>query len=79
MLHARESYNRIQDPEGKIAEDEPVFLLRAKDILAPRTLLHWADRLEVEGGQIEMIQLARDHARLMLEWQEKNGAKVPDL
>lgn len=31
MWHFREDYNRIQDPESKIAEDEPVVLFRAKD------------------------------------------------
>lgn len=33
MRHAREDYNRIQDPAGKIHEDEPVFLMRAQDAL----------------------------------------------
>lgn len=32
MIHARPDYNRIQDPENKIPEDEPVFLLRAKTL-----------------------------------------------
>lgn len=27
MLHARKDYMRIQDPENKIPQDEPVFLL----------------------------------------------------
>jgi hypothetical protein len=30
MKHARDDYNRIQDPAGLIPEDEPVFLLRAQ-------------------------------------------------
>lgn len=30
MLHAREDYNRFQDPEGLIPDDEPVFLLRGQ-------------------------------------------------
>lgn len=34
MIHARDDYNRIQDPAGKIPADEPVFLLRAQDALA---------------------------------------------
>ena len=33
MIHARDDYNRIQDPAGKIPADEPVFLLRAQDEL----------------------------------------------
>ena len=31
MLHAREDYQRIQDPDDKIGEDEPVMLFRAQD------------------------------------------------
>lgn len=32
MKHAREDYNRIQDPAGLIPDGEPVFLIRGKDI-----------------------------------------------
>lgn len=39
MIHARKDYNRIQDPEGKIEKDEPVFLIRAKDRLFVPTVL----------------------------------------
>lgn len=35
MRHLREEYNRIQDPENEIGEDEPVFLLRAQDRAFP--------------------------------------------
>lgn len=28
MIHARDDYNRIQDPENKIGKDEPVLLIR---------------------------------------------------
>ncbi len=38
MIHASEKYSRIQDPENKIGQDEPVFLLRAQDILAPKVV-----------------------------------------
>ena len=40
MIHAREDYQRIQDPEGKIGEDEPVFMVRAKDKLTPSVMRH---------------------------------------
>ena len=49
MIHAREDYNRIQDPAGKIGEDEPVFLLRAKDSLAPAMVENWASALQASG------------------------------
>jgi len=38
MKHAREDYNRIQDPDEKIPDNEPVFLLRGQDVLAPNLL-----------------------------------------
>lgn len=79
MRHAREDYNRIQDPEGKIAEDEPVFLLRAKDITAPDTLRWWAHNLAACGGDGKLVQLALDHANLMDKWQGENPCKLPDL
>lgn len=79
MKHARDDYNRIQDPEGKIGEDEPVFLLRAKDILAPRIVLAWANTLEAEMGDPKMVTLARKHAKYMEDWQQRNGCKLPDM
>lgn len=79
MLHARESYNRIQDPAGKIADDEPVFLLRAKDKLAPDTMRFWATRLREEGGDLAMVEMVLKHADLAEEWQKEYTCKLPDL
>jgi len=42
MKHARQDYNRIQDSEGLIPEDEPVFLLRGQDTVAPGVVRFWA-------------------------------------
>lgn len=79
MKHAREDYSRIQDPSGLIPENEPVFLLRGQDVLAPKLLEEWADRLELNGGSKEMADLVRSHAKRMIEWQVNVKAKVPDL
>jgi hypothetical protein len=79
MKHARENYNRIQDPAGKIAQDEPVFLLRAKDKVAPATLRAWGELHKIGGGDPLLSQMAYDHADLMEKWQEKNGSKSADL
>jgi hypothetical protein len=35
MRHARADYDRIQDPDGLIPQDEPVFLIRGQDRAAP--------------------------------------------
>ena len=79
MIHARDDYNRIQDPAGLIAEDEPVFLLRAKDKFAPEVVAYWASLLQREGTQPEMADMAMQHSRAMKDWQHINGKKTPDL
>lgn len=79
MLHAREDYNRIQDPEGKIGADEPVFLLRAQDISAPSTLRYWAELNISNGGDLALSEKARAQARAMEQWQEQNTPKPADL
>jgi hypothetical protein len=42
MKHANKKYDRIQDPDGIIKEDEPVFLLRAQDSISPEVMRFWA-------------------------------------
>ena len=79
MIHAREDYNRIQDPAGKISEDEPVFLLRAQDKSAPATLRFWAEENNRNGGDIALSELAESHADLMENWQRKHSSKPADL
>jgi hypothetical protein len=79
MLHAREDYARIQDPAGKIGEDEPVFLIRATDIVAADVVHHWAILNHEAGGDEELSNLALEHARRIRVWQARNGCKPADL
>jgi hypothetical protein len=79
MLHARKDYNHIQDPSGKIPADEPVFILRGQDQLAPELLLRWAAKLRLRGGQPEMARLVEDHAQAMIQWQNNRKSKLPDM
>ena len=89
MLHARTDYDRIQDPaledpsllaEGSspIGEDEPVFLIRAKDKCGPKTLLAWAEELDRIGGDREISSHVRYWAAKMIIWQRDNESKIPD-
>ena len=78
MKHSRNDYDRIQDPSNKIGIDEPVFLVRAKDICAPLTVRAWA-RLARLSGNEEMASKAEGFATEMEEWQIENGCKKPDL
>jgi hypothetical protein len=80
MKHAREDYNnRIVDLQNKIPEDEPVFILRGQDKLAPALLLEWAKQLRLNGGDPKMARIAEDHAQDMIKWQKERGSKIPDL
>ena len=79
MIHAREDYNRIQDPAGKIPADEPVFLLRAQDKHAPEVVAFWASLVLREGNAPEMGSMAMHQARRMGDWQAEHGRKSPDL
>jgi hypothetical protein len=76
MRHAREDYNRIQDPTGKIPDDEPVFLLRAQDMLASRAVRFWCAEAEKAGVAPEMIDRAWRHAIAMEVYGTR---KVPDM
>lgn len=79
MKHARKDYNRIQDPENKIPEDEPVFLIRGQDNMGPKLLLKWASMLRLQKGDPKMARMVEDHAQEMIEWQKHIKVKRPDL
>ena len=76
MKHARSDYDRIQDPAGLIADDEPVFLIRAKDIVSAGAVRDWANRAESVGASPEIVAAAREHAARMDAWRPK---QVPDM
>lgn len=79
MRHAREDYERIQDPAGIIPDEEPVFLLRGQDVAAPDTVRNWALIAEKHGADPEIVRRARAHADRMEVWQGHGACKVPDL
>lgn len=78
MIHARDDYNRIQDPAGKIADDEPVFLIRAQDDRMITMLRAYARLAERDGDQ-DMVDAVEEHIKLTRGWQVANGCKRADL
>lgn len=62
------------------APDEPIFVLVARDRLAPRVVWNWADAAEVAGVPQEKIDEARALAGEMMAWQARHPdrVKVPD-
>ena len=77
MKHAGKDYDRIQDPENKIPQDEPVFLVRAQDPLASEVMRFWADRHREEASKQEgddadrMALIVEKHADLADVWPTK--------
>jgi len=79
MKHARADYDRIQDPEHKIPQDEPVFLLRAQDRVAPYVVEVWAMMAEMIGADEGIVEAAFEHSTAMCMWQKNHIAKIPDM
>lgn len=68
---------------AKVADDEPIFVLRAKDLLAPQVVRFWASLVEEHVTKFSPERTAkakdaRDIARLMEDWQSSNLASLPD-
>ena len=61
-----------------VHDDEPTFLLRAQDRVAPATVRDWAHRARNLGASNEKVSGAMDIALEMERWQNRNGAKTPD-
>ena len=74
MKHARDDYNRFQDPENKIPADEPVFLIRGQDKVGAATVRAWAELNKVSGGDPKLSDLALEQADRMDDWPTKKSA-----
>jgi len=62
----------------KADPDEPVFVLRAQDMLGPEIVREWAYRAQCEGAPIAKCDEARRIADAMEQWQIAHRRKVPD-
>ncbi len=81
MLHARKDYNeRIQDSKSIIPDDEPVFLLRGKDVFAPSMLKIYATLVKLSAfANRDIIRNTEKHYEAMILWQKEHGWKQPDM
>jgi hypothetical protein len=55
------------------APDEPMFILLARDGMAPSLVESWAFARELEGEDADKVEEARECARSMREWLKKLG------
>ena len=78
MATAKEEYEKAMRGEGclgKAADDEPVFVLRAQDKLAPGLIELWAEGAEGHRCAPEKVAEARALAARMRAWPNR---KYPD-
>jgi len=78
MATAFEERERAQHGEGclgKARDDEPVFVLRAQDMLAADLVEAWATQANLLGCPWDKVREARDIAQEMREWPHR---KNPD-
>lgn len=62
----------------KCADDEPVFVLRAQDVLAPTVVKVWAELAKTHGVDWKKTAEAEILADHMKSWAKVHGSKVPD-
>lgn len=63
------------DCYNKLADDEPYFVLRAKDPHAPVLVELWASLREAEFGNFDKLEEARKCAGDMRKWFDDHGGK----
>lgn len=63
---------------GKSADDEPVFVLCARDLLAADLVLEWALRARARGVRSEKVSEAMRLASSMVDWGREHGTRAPD-
>ena len=80
MRHARTDYDAIQDTTGQLGfgPEEPVFILRAKDKVAPAAVDAWAEAAQLAGADPGLLEKVRAWADRMRAWQKEHGSKTPD-
>lgn len=71
----REAAARGEGPLGKAAHDEPVFILRAQDMLASGLVDQWATLARQSGVPMDKVNEARLLAKQMRAWPNR---KIPD-
>lgn len=76
---ARKKVEAVTGCFARAQDNEPLFVLRATDALAPAVVRTWADVAESKGTPPTKIAEARQLADEMEIWaKEHGGPKVPD-
>jgi hypothetical protein len=81
-VNKRELLSRWVSEQGPLwnsKEDEPVFIIVARDKASTAALQAWADKAREIGASAEKVDSALEVANAMDVWRAANGGgKVPD-
>ncbi len=67
------------DCYARLADDEPYFVLRAKDPQAPALIEQWADERQARYGAYPKLDEARACAREMRAWKSAHPEAMPSV
>ncbi|MFC3453985.1 hypothetical protein [Amycolatopsis speibonae] len=70
-------YGRVTLENGTIGEDEPVFVLRGQDALAPEVLAEYRRLCVVAGSPSKHLDGIDAATSAVVEWQQNNRTQVP--
>lgn len=62
---------------GRALPDEPVFVLRSRDVTFVRVVDYWIAQAALEGVTEAKIDEARVVLQDAVEWRKRNAVKVP--
>lgn len=72
-------YGRVTTEHGDIPDDEPVLILRGRDLAVPRTIAYYRRVCKMMGSPEAHLQIARDAEHYIEGWQRyhQDRTKVP--
>lgn len=70
----------VLDQRSKLGADEPVFVIRGRDIVAEHAIYSYAELAEKAGADGTFVQSVRHAAASISMWQSQHPdkVKVPD-
>lgn len=78
MLHEAMEQIRQQGHEYRaLMGEEPCFILRGRDVLAPDTIRFWAGQMEMISGHSDKVTDALHLADHIEAWQRTHARKIP--
>jgi hypothetical protein len=71
-------YGRIITERGHFEDNEPLFILRGRDVFTVPVLQHYWDLCAEHGATKEHLADITKHAQQISDWQMEHGTKIPD-